>query len=219
MNPDQRNLWPKESSSIFTFIPCQREIALNGLSALSVRKLLNAVRFELPSTAKLTTETCTSMRNVVWAHLVRTHDHDDEVEASPDAAKVAPESESDPLEKHLDGEEDGEDKVDNLQDEFQLLIVLEVDIFKAEGQTANIEYWDIAKGQWSTWMQRWGGGWSTRRRGCRRCRGRWTERSPTLSAARCLRSRNNTWNYWSTIHFFFKINLMFLLFSLCLTTR
>ena len=137
--------WPKASSSIFTFIPCQREIALNGLSALSVRKLLNAVRFELPSTAKLTTDTYTSMKNVVWAHLVKTHDYDDEVEASPDAAKVAPESESDPLEKHLDGEEDGEDKVDNLQDEFQLLIVLEVDIFKAEGQTANIEYWDIAK--------------------------------------------------------------------------
>ena len=105
-----------------------------------MRKLLNAVRFELPSTAKLTTDTYASMRYVVWALLVRTHDHDDEVEAGPDAAKVAPESESDPLEKHLDGEEDGEDKVDNLQDEFQLLIVLEVDIFKAEGQTANIEY-------------------------------------------------------------------------------
>ena len=69
-----------------------------------------------------------------------TYNDNDEVEASPDAAKVAPESEGDPLEKHLDGEEDGEDKVDNLQDEFQLLIVLEVDIFKAEGQTANIEY-------------------------------------------------------------------------------
>ena len=58
-----------ESSSIFTFMPCQREIALNGLSALSVRKLLNAVRFELPSTAKLTTDTCTSMR-YMWSELI-----------------------------------------------------------------------------------------------------------------------------------------------------
>ena len=69
-----------------------------------------------------------------------TYNDNDEVEASPDASKVSPETKCDPLEKHLDCEEDGKDKVDNLEDEFQLLIVLQVDIFKAEGQTANMGY-------------------------------------------------------------------------------
>ena len=69
-----------------------------------------------------------------------TYNDNDEVKASPDASKVSPEAKGDPLEKHLDGEEDGKDEVDDLQDEFQLLIVLQVDIFKAEGQTANMGY-------------------------------------------------------------------------------
>ena len=69
-----------------------------------------------------------------------TYNDNDEVEASPDASKVSPETKCDPLEKHLDCEEDGKDKVDNLEDEFQLLIVLQVDIFKAERQTANMGY-------------------------------------------------------------------------------
>ena len=68
----------------------------------------------------------------------KTYNDNDEVKASPDASKVSPEAKSDPLEEHLDGEKDGKDKVDNLEDEFQLLIVLKVDIFKAEGQTANM---------------------------------------------------------------------------------
>ena len=73
-----------------------------------------------------------------------TYNDNDEVEASPDASKVSPETKCDPLEKHLDCEEDGKDKVDNLEDEFQLLIVLQVDIFKAERQTANMGYWGSA---------------------------------------------------------------------------
>ena len=40
-----------------TFIPCHRDIARKGRSALNVLKDLKAVRFELPSTAKLRTET------------------------------------------------------------------------------------------------------------------------------------------------------------------
>ena len=40
-----------------TFIPCQREIARRGRRALNVRRLLKAVRLELPSTARLTTDT------------------------------------------------------------------------------------------------------------------------------------------------------------------
>ena len=44
--------------SSITFIPCQREMALRGLRALKVRRLLKAVRLELPSTARLTTDTC-----------------------------------------------------------------------------------------------------------------------------------------------------------------
>ena len=69
-----------------------------------------------------------------------TYNDNDEVKASPDTPKVSPEAKGDPLEEHLDGEEDGKDEVDDLEDEFQLLIVLQVDIFKAEGQTANMGY-------------------------------------------------------------------------------
>ena len=45
------------AKSSITFIPCQREMALRGLRALKVLRLLKAVRLELPSTARLTTET------------------------------------------------------------------------------------------------------------------------------------------------------------------
>ena len=69
-----------------------------------------------------------------------TYNDNDEVKASPDTSEVSPEAKCDPLEEHLDGEEDGKDEVDDLEDEFQLLIVLQVDIFKAEGQTANMGY-------------------------------------------------------------------------------
>ena len=41
-----------------------------------------------------------------------------------------------PLEQHLDEEEDGEDHIDNLQDEDEFLVVLQVDVFEAEGQAA-----------------------------------------------------------------------------------
>ena len=40
-----------------TFIPCHRDIARKGRRALRVLRDLKAVRFELPSTAKLRTET------------------------------------------------------------------------------------------------------------------------------------------------------------------
>ena len=43
--------------NISTFIPCQRDIALRGRSALRVLKDLKAVRLEFPSSAKLRTET------------------------------------------------------------------------------------------------------------------------------------------------------------------
>ena len=69
-----------------------------------------------------------------------TYNDNDEVKASPDTSEVSPEAKGDPLEEHLDGEEDGKDEVDDLEDEFQLLIVLQVDIFKAERQTANMGY-------------------------------------------------------------------------------
>ena len=39
------------------FMPCHRDIALNGLKARRVRSERNAVRFALPSIAKLKIET------------------------------------------------------------------------------------------------------------------------------------------------------------------
>lgn len=61
-----------------------------------------------------------------------THANDDKVEASPRAREVSPESERDPLEDHFDGEENGEDHVDDLEDEQKLLVVLKVDVLEAK---------------------------------------------------------------------------------------
>ena len=44
-------------NNITTFIPCHREIARKGRNALKVLRDRKAVRLELPSTAKLRTET------------------------------------------------------------------------------------------------------------------------------------------------------------------
>ena len=43
--------------SLVTFIPCHLDIALRGRKALKVLKDLKAVRLELPSTARLRTDT------------------------------------------------------------------------------------------------------------------------------------------------------------------
>ncbi len=56
--------------------------------------------------------------------MVPTYANDDEVKAGPGAGEVSPEAEGDPLEDHLDGEEDREHHVDDLQDEQELLVVL-----------------------------------------------------------------------------------------------
>ena len=56
----------------------------------------------------------------------------DEVQAGPHAGKIFVQSKGYPLEKHLDSEQDREHQVDYLQNEFQLFIVLEVDVFKAQ---------------------------------------------------------------------------------------
>ena len=64
-----------------------------------------------------------------------TYADDDKVQAGPHAGEVPPQPERDPLEQHLDGEEDCEDHVDDLQDEDELLVVLQVDVLEAEGQT------------------------------------------------------------------------------------
>ena len=47
------------------------------------------------------------------------------------------EAEGDPLEQHLDEEEDGEDHVHNLQDEYQLLVVLQIDVLETQRQTVD----------------------------------------------------------------------------------
>ena len=44
-------------------MPCHLEIALKGLKALKVLNDLKAVRFELPSTARLKTETKTMTKS------------------------------------------------------------------------------------------------------------------------------------------------------------
>ena len=67
----------------------------------------------------------------------RAYTNDDKVQAGPDAGEVAEEAEGNPLEEHLHGEEDSEDHVHNLQDELQLLVVLQVDVFEAERQAEN----------------------------------------------------------------------------------
>ena len=63
-----------------------------------------------------------------------TYTDDDKVETGPDAGEVSEEAEGDPLEEHLHGEEDGKHHVHDLQDELQLLVVLQVDVFEAQRQ-------------------------------------------------------------------------------------
>ena len=46
-----------------------------------------------------------------------TYADDDKVQAGPHAGEVPPQPERDPLEQHLDGEEDGEHQVHDFQDE------------------------------------------------------------------------------------------------------
>ena len=65
-----------------------------------------------------------------------TYANDDEIQTGPGAGKVPPEAKCNPLEDHLDGEQDGEDHVHDLQDEHQLLVVLQVDVLEAKGKTA-----------------------------------------------------------------------------------
>ena len=52
--------------------------------------------------------------------------------ALPSTNSAPEEAEGDPLEQHLDEEEDGEDHVHNLQDEYQLLVVLQIDVLEAQ---------------------------------------------------------------------------------------
>ena len=73
------------------------------------------------------------IQQVVSGRLV-THADDDKVQAGPHAGEVSEEAEGHPLEEHLDGEEDGEDHVDHLEDEHELLVVLQVDVLEAEGE-------------------------------------------------------------------------------------
>lgn len=55
-----------------------------------------------------------------------------EVEAGPGAREVSPQAKRDPLEQHLDEKEHGENHVNDLEDEHQLFVVLEIDVFKAQ---------------------------------------------------------------------------------------
>lgn len=63
--------------------------------------------------------------------LVATHANDDEVQAGPSAGEVSPEAEGNPLQDHLDSEEDGKNHVHDLENEQKLLVVLKVYVLEA----------------------------------------------------------------------------------------
>ena len=69
---------------------------------------------------------------IVWSPYA----NNDKIETCPSTCEVSPESEGYPLEDHLDGEEDCEDHVHDLQDEQQLLVVLKIDVFEAQWEAA-----------------------------------------------------------------------------------
>ena len=48
-----------------TFMPCHRDIARNGLSARRVRNERSAVRFALPSIARLRIDTCFRKKSII----------------------------------------------------------------------------------------------------------------------------------------------------------
>ena len=63
---------------------------------------------------------------------IKTYANNDEVETSPHAGEVSEESEGDPLEEHLDGEENSKHEVNDFQDKLEFLVVLQVDILEAQ---------------------------------------------------------------------------------------
>ena len=67
-----------------------------------------------------------------------TYDDNNKIQAGPHTGEVFVETESDPLEEHLNCEEDGKNHVNNLKDELEFFIVLQVDIFKAQRKAEKI---------------------------------------------------------------------------------
>ena len=68
----------------------------------------------------------------------QSYQHYNEIQTGPHTGKVLVEAKSYPFEKHFHREQNCEHEIDNLQNEFELLIVLKVDIFEAERKAGNV---------------------------------------------------------------------------------
>ena len=68
----------------------------------------------------------------------QSYQHYNEIQTCPHACKVFVQAKSYPFKKHFHCEQNCEHEIDNLQNEFELLIVLKVDIFEAERKAGNV---------------------------------------------------------------------------------
>lgn len=61
-----------------------------------------------------------------------THKNNDEVQNGPKTGEVAPKPERYPFEKHFNGEQRAEPKVGPVENVFEGLVVVQIDVFKAK---------------------------------------------------------------------------------------
>ena len=147
----------------------------------------------------------------VWASFnCQTQDRNqdnDEVKTGPDTTEVFVETKGEPFENHLNSEEHSKHQIYDLQNELQLLIVLEIDVFKTEWQTENknpfmqilytailfeffLNFWVKSV---FTWMQKWVEEQSTQRMDYQQYHGWQTGKRTTFREARFRPSRNNNY--------------------------
>lgn len=62
-----------------------------------------------------------------------TYEYDDKVQYRPEAGEIIGKPQGDPLEQHLDDENQTEDKIGPVEDLLQLFVLVQVDIFEAQG--------------------------------------------------------------------------------------
>ena len=67
------------------------------------------------------------------------YNNDNKVQASPNTWKISIETECNPFEKHLHCKQYSKHQVDNFQDKLQFFVVLQVNIFKAEGKAETVK--------------------------------------------------------------------------------
>ena len=131
-------------------MPCHRAIARRGRRARKVRNDLRTFQFSFSSISKLNTDICeeyeislpSAKRKLYSKRLIlatNTYECDDEIQHRPKATEIFVETQSDPLEQHLDDEDDAEYEIYPIQYLLQHKVVIQIDVLEAQ-RNARREY-------------------------------------------------------------------------------